>query len=143
MKAKLKDALKLAMKAKDQVKMDTIRGILSALQYEEIQKGTEDLPSEAVLAILKSETKKRNESKEFAQQAGRADELAKLDREIAAIEEFLPSQLSSEALEKIMVELKSANPGMNMGLAMKALKEQHSGKYDGKLASELAKKIFA
>ena len=143
MKATLKKELPLAMKAKDKVKVDTIRGLLSAIQYEEIQKGTEDLPADSIIAILKSELKKRKESKEFAEQAKRADESAQIDAEILVIESFLPKQLSAEELEKIIVGLKTSTPGINMGAAMKVLKDNYSGQYDGKIASEVAKKVLA
>ena len=61
MKEQLKAALKEAMKARQQVKMDTIRGLLSALQYEEMQKSVESLPAEAAVAGLKSEWNKRKD----------------------------------------------------------------------------------
>ena len=143
MKAKLKEDLKLAMKARDQLRMDTIRSLLSAMQYEEMQKGVEDLPSEAVLTILKSEIKKRKEELEFAEKAARADLNEKLLREISIIESFMPAQLDAAALEKILVDLKSQDAAINMGSAMKILKERYAGQYDGKLASDLAKKVLA
>jgi len=141
-KAKLKESLKDAMRAKDQVRMDTIRAVISALQYEEIQKGVEDLPDDAALTILKSELKKRKEEMEFAEKANRADAKEKLLKEMATIESYLPKQLSSADLEKILVELKAKDPATNMGIAMKYLKETYAGQYDGRAASETAKKIF-
>lgn len=142
MKESLKSALKEAMKARDQVRMDTIRSILSALQYEEMQKGVDDLPSDSAIAILKSELKKRREEYEFAEKAARAEAIEKLNKEISVIEGFLPSQLNAESLEKILGGLKAAEPGLNMGLAMKKLKDGYAGQYDGKMASEIAKKVF-
>ncbi len=142
MKEKLKGALKEAMKAREQVKMDTIRGLLSALQYEEIQKGVENLPSEAAVAVLKTELKKRKEEMEFAEKANRPEDVSKLHVEISVLESFLPSQLSAEVLERILIDLKAKDAGLNMGAAMKVLKDSYSGQYDGKLASELARKVF-
>lgn len=141
-KAGFKEALKQAMKARDQVRMDTIRGILSALQYEEMQKEVENLPDEAILALLKNELKKRKEEVEYAEKAQRTEDLAKLAAEIKTIEEFLPSQLTAADLEKVLLTLKAEQPGLNMGLAMKVLKEKYAGQYDGKMASELAKKLL-
>jgi len=142
MKAKLKEELRIAMKAKNQVRMDTIRSLLSAMQYEEMQKEVENLPEESILNILKSEIKKRKEEYEFAEKANRQDILEKLKVELATIEAFLPTQLGAEALEKIITDYKNGNPGSNMGGVMKLLKEQHAGQYDGKLASDIAKRIF-
>lgn len=142
MKNKLKDAVKDAMRAKDKVKLETIRGALAVIQYEEMQKGTENLPEEAIVAILKSEIKKRREELDFADKANRPELKDKLMLELAAIEAFLPKQMSAEQIEKILVDLKTATPGINLGLVMKTLKESYNGQYDGKVASEVAKKVL-
>ncbi len=143
MKLLLKEQLKEAMKAKDRVKMDTLRAALSAIQYEEMQKGTEDLPEETFHAILKNEIKKRREAIEYAEKANRLEEIETAKIEIYVLEGFLPTQLSAEQLEKELLGLKESTPGINMGQAMKALKDKFSGQYDGKLASDLAKKVFS
>ena len=143
MKVQLKSEMKDAMKAKDRVRLDTIRSILSAIQYEEMQKQTEDLAEDAILAILKAESKKRNESLEFSSNAGRDEEVTQLKREIEVIDSFLPQQLTEADLEKIISDLKSSQPDINMGGAMKELKEKYFGQYDGKLASQLAKKLLS
>lgn len=141
MKAQLKDALKVAMKAGEKVRVETIRSALSAIQYEEVAQKVDELQAAGVIEILKREIKKRKEEQEFAEKANRPEAIAKLNQEIATLEGFLPQQLSSEALEKIIAELKAQNPQINMGLIMKALKDTHNGQYDSKLASEIAKRI--
>lgn len=141
MKAQLKDALKVAMKAGEKVRVETIRSALSAIQYEEVAQKVDELPAAGVIEILKREIKKRKEEEEFAAKANRPEAIAKLHQEMATLEGFLPQQLSSEALEKIIAELKAQNPQINMGLIMKALKDTHNGQYDSKLASEIAKRI--
>lgn len=143
MKSDLQAAMKDAMKARDKGRVDTIRGILAAIQYEEMEKKTEDLSKEAILSVLQREMKKRREEVEFAEKGGRADLLPKLQEEIKVIESFLPSQLSPEKIESLLQELKAKTPGLQMGLAMKELKEKWAGQYDARIASELAKKIFA
>lgn len=142
MKERLKSELKEAMKAREQVKMDTIRGLLAALQYEEIQKGVEALPDEAAVAVLKTELKKRKEELEFGEKAARSEMIDKLKIEMAVLESFLPAQMSADAIEKLLVDLKAKNSALNMGAAMKMLKDSYAGQYDGKLASEIAKKIL-
>jgi len=140
MKEKLKDNMKIAMKAKDKVRLETVRALISAIQYEEMQKGVEDLPSDAIVAILQREVKKRNEELEYAKQADRQDLQEKLNQESAIISEFLPKQLSSEELEEAILKELQSKPDQNMGMLMKSLKENYAGQYDGKLASELARK---
>ena len=141
MKAKLKEAMKTAMKAKDKVRLETIRSVLSAFQYEEMQKGVEVLDDPSYLAIIKNYLKKRKESLEFSKQANREDEVEKLEIEAQILEEFLPSQLSSSELEKIIVQIKSEG-ATNLGEVMKKLKGQYDGSYDGKVASEIAKQVM-
>jgi uncharacterized protein YqeY len=142
MKATLKEALKTAMKAQDRLKMETIRLLLSEIQYEEMQKSVNDLgPNECTL-VLQREVKKRVEAIGFEEQANRPEAKAKLQSEIAIIEEFLPKQLSPEALERILVEYKASSAGAALSTAMKFLKEQYPGQYDGKSASEIAKRVF-
>lgn len=143
MKNRLKEDLKLAMKARDQVRVDTIRSLISELTYEEIQKGTENLPQETILGVLKTALKKRKEEMEYAEKAARAELIEKLKTEMAVIEGFLPQQLGAEALEKLIVEMKSKNPALNMGEAMKLLKDGYAGQYDGKIASDIAKRVLA
>jgi uncharacterized protein YqeY len=142
MKTHLKEALKVAMKAQNRLKMETIRSLLSEIQYEEMQKGLNDLPEADCGLVLQREVKKRHEAISFEEQAGRQDAKEKLVNEIAIIEEFLPKQLSIEAIEKILTDYKTSTAGAVMGTAMKFLKERYPGQYDGKSASEIAKKVF-
>lgn len=142
MKAILKDALKTAMKSQDKLRMETIRSILSEIQYEEMQKSVDELSSNDCSLILQRELKKRQEAIGFEEQANRPEAKEKLLGEIAIIESFLPKQLSPADLEKILVEYKSSTPGAALSTAMKFLKEQYAGQYDGKSASEIAKRVL-
>ena len=142
MKAKLQAAMKEALKAKDKVRLDTVRGVLSAIQYEAMEKKVDDLSADQSLAVIQREIKKRREEIEFATQARRDDLLEKLQQEIAALEGFLPKQLSAVELEKILVDHKTSTPAATMSSSMKMLKEGYPGQYDGKMASELAKRVF-
>jgi uncharacterized protein YqeY len=142
MKKKLKEELKVAMKAQDRLRLDTIRAVLSEIQYEEMQKSVDELSDAECLAVAQREVKKRNEALQFTEQAGRAEEKQKLLAEIAILEFFLPKQLSSEDLEKIVVGLKDSTPGASMPIVMKHLKENYAGQYDGKSASEIVKRVL-
>jgi uncharacterized protein YqeY len=142
MKVTLKESLKVAMKAQDRLRMETIRALLSEIQYEEMQKQVQDLSPTECSVVLQREVKKRQEAIGFEEQAGRQDAKTKLQKEIAIIEEFLPKQLTAAELEKALVEYKTSTPGAVMGTAMKFLKDSYAGQYDGKSASEIAKKVF-
>lgn len=142
MKADLKEQLKQAMKAKDKVRLDTIRSILSEMQYEEMQKSVDELAPNEQLAIVQRELKKRQEALTFEEQANREDAKAQLVAEIAVIEQLLPKQLSVSDLEKIVSDLKAATPDLSLNVVMKHLKETYAGQYDGKSASDVAKRLL-
>jgi uncharacterized protein YqeY len=142
MKEAIRATLKDAMKARDQVRLDTIRSILTEIQYEEMQKGIDNLPAQDTLPILQRELKKRQEAIHFSEQANRLDAIDKLKAEIAVIETFMPKQLTAEQLEGIVKEFAASTPGAAMPLAMKFLKEKYAGQYDGKIASEVAKRVL-
>lgn len=142
MKAILQQAVKDALKARDQVKLNTIRGVLSEIQYDEMQKGVDSIDEVATVAIIQRELKKRKEEIEFANQAKRDDLLTKLGQEISVLESFLPKQLSADELRATLEQLKTSGNASNMGAAMKMLKDKFSGQYDGKVASEVAKQVF-
>lgn len=141
MKTQIQTLVKEAMKRRDQVALDTLRGLLTAIQYEEISQKVEPLPNDAILAVIQREAKKLKEEKDFAIQAKREEDLAKLDAAAKVLESLLPKQMEASELEKVILTIKQEQPTANMGIIMKTLKERHGGQYDGKLASELAKKI--
>lgn len=143
MKSQLQAAMKDAMRAKDKPKLDTIRGILAAIQYEEMEKGVEPLPDVGILEVLQREIKKRREEIEFAEKANRLELVANLHADIQSIEAFLPKQLSAEEIGAIVADLRASDPSMNMGGVMKILKERYAGQYDGRVASDIVKKLCA
>ena len=62
--------------------------------------------------------------------------------EIALNQGWLPKQLSGQEIEKILQDLKAKDASLNLGSAMKVLKETYAGQYDGKTASEAAKRVL-
>lgn len=145
MKENIQSKLKEAMRERNQVRMDTLRGLITAIQYEEIhraEKGGTPPTDQDYLEVLKREVKKRKEEVEFAEKASRQDLLDKLKIEIMTIEEFLPKQLSVAELEVVVKELRSSTTSIDMGGLMKLLKEKYAGQYDGKAASEVVKKVL-
>jgi uncharacterized protein len=137
MKAKLQEAMKVAMKAKEREKLQTIRSVLSAIQYLEMEEG--DLDDKAIIGVLKSELKKRQEEQEFAQKAGRLEQLPVLEEEIATIRLFLPKQISSETIKEFIATTYPDTSGINIGVVIKSLNEAFPGQVDGKMASQIIK----
>ncbi|MGK7894625.1 MAG: GatB/YqeY domain-containing protein [Xenococcus sp. (in: cyanobacteria)] len=135
--------IKTAMKAKDKVKLETVRSIKKAILEKEVElrpSGQETLTPEQELAILSQQAKQRRDSIEQYQKGGREDLADKEAQELAIIETYLPPQLSDEELEeivtKIIADVGATSPkdmGKVMGVAMKELK----GKTDGKKVQAL------
>ncbi|MGK7945018.1 MAG: GatB/YqeY domain-containing protein, partial [Microcystaceae cyanobacterium] len=143
LKDRIGEDIKTAMKAKDKVKLETVRSIKKAILEKEVElrpSGQETLTPEQELAILSQQAKQRRDSIEQYQKGGREDLADKEAQELAIIETYLPPQLSDEELEeivtKIIADVGATSPkdmGKVMGVAMKELK----GKTDGKKVQAL------
>lgn len=142
MKEIIKDKIKDAMRAKAKVKLETLRALVSAIQYEEISKSQTELNDNDATSVLKREVKKRQEELEYAEKSSKAELSQTLKEEIQTIEDLLPKQLSAESLSAIVKEYVQKTPGANMGVIMKLLKESHNGQYDSKMASEIVKQVL-
>jgi len=102
-KEKLTQALKEAMKSRDELRKQVIRMAISAIKNAEIEKRGE-LDEPEVLAILQKEVKARHETIEGAKKAGREDLIADAEAEIAVLETYLPQALTREELVEIVKE---------------------------------------
>lgn len=147
MRNKLSAALKEALKAKETVKVSTLRLVLAAAKDREIALREEDkvLSDEDILLLLQKMIRQRQESATIYQNAGRR-ELAEQERaEIAVIEQFLPAQMNGTevraACQAIISELGAAGL-KDMGRIMNALKERHAGQMDFKQASACVKELL-
>jgi uncharacterized protein len=134
-----------ATKAGDKIRLETVRTLRAQLLEKEIEKRPNLLAPEEEISVLISAAKKRKESIEVYEKAGRLDLAEKEKSELKIIEEYLPKQLTPEeidsAVQKIVKDADAVSPkdfGKVMPLVMKELK----GKADGKLISEAVKKIL-
>ena len=139
---RLSDDLKLAMKARDQLRMDAIRMVKAALQNKEIElkKALDEAEMSRVLLTL---VKQRKESVEQYQKGKRDDLADKELKEIAIIEAYLPKALSQEEIVKIVEDaVREAGPVTmkDMGKIMKAVTAKLAGQaVDGKQLSDLVR----
>lgn len=132
--------LKEAMKSREQEKLDTLRLLKSAIGYAVIEKyGQNGTPTdEDVLAVVRKEVKKRNDSIEGFRQAGRDEMADKEEREKAILETFMPAGLSDEELDAIVkaaVAEAGATSKKDMGAVMKIAMAKAEGRADGKTLS--------
>jgi uncharacterized protein YqeY len=138
--------LKEAMKARDQLRMDTIRSIKSAVMYKEVKE--EDaagapLDEPGIVKVITSLVKQRRESIEQFQTAGRQDLVEKEGRELAILQAYLPQQLSGSELEAIVIaaiQETGATDMKGMGAVMKAVQAKAAGRAEGRTISEMVKK---
>ncbi len=144
-KEKLTQALKDAMRAKDDVAKRTIRMALAAVKNAEIDQRAE-LEESAVLAILQKEVKMRGETIDGAKQAGRDDLIAEAEAEIAVLEGFLPKGLSPEELEVIVSDAIAevgATSMREMGQVMQAVMPKVRGRADGKDVNQIVHRLLS
>src|SRR5689334_10667570 len=96
--------LKDALRAKDQVKLDVLRAMKSALKYKSVEKSQADITEEEAVAVFQTMIKQRKDSVEQFTKFDRADQAAKESREIEIIAAFLPQQLSESELNTLIAD---------------------------------------
>jgi uncharacterized protein YqeY len=92
-----------SMKAHDEVKTSTLRLLLSAFNYEKIDK-QHDLTDEEEMVVVRREAKKRKESAEMYRNAGSEDRALKEEAELKILQEYLPPEMNDDDLAKLVVE---------------------------------------
>jgi uncharacterized protein YqeY len=141
MENRIQKDLVAAMKAKDAVRLASLRGIKTAITVAKTAPNAPETLTDAdIQNIIQKLVKQRKDSAEQYIAAGR-QELA--DNEIAemnVMEEYLPKQLSEQEIrDVIMGRMVQSDVPCNMGIVMKYFKENYSGQYDGKMVSAVAK----
>lgn len=138
--------LTASLKAKDELRVSTLRMIKAALKNAEIEKRqTGGLREEDVIGVLSSLVKQRKESVEQYTKAGRLDLAEKEGREIKIIQEYLPSQLSEAELENIIktaIQETGVSSIKEMGRLMKVLMPRVKGRVDGRVVNERVRQIL-
>ncbi|WP_013325137.1 GatB/YqeY domain-containing protein [Gloeothece verrucosa] len=138
LKERLGEDIKTAMKAKDKIRLETVRSIKKALLEKEVAlrpSGQETLTPEQEIELLAQQAKQRRDSIEQFKKGGREDLAEKEALELAIIETYLPAQLSEEKLKEIIDQIitevgatSAKDMGRVMGVAVKQLKGQADGK---------------
>lgn len=144
---KVNEQITLAMKAKDDVALRTLRAIKSAILLEKTAEGFSGEMNEASeLKLLQKLSKQRKDSLSIFEQQNREDLAQKEREEIAVIDKFLPAQMSSEdlraAVQAIITQVGAASPA-DMGKVMGTASKQLAGQADGKAISEMVKAILS
>jgi uncharacterized protein YqeY len=144
LKQKLKDELKQSMLDKDSAKTSTLRMVLSAIGYYEIQKGGAgyEATDEDILAVIQKEVKQHKDSIDQFEKAGRQELVEKEKRELEILNVYLPEQMGEEEIRRLVTEAinqTSASSMADMGKVMGALTPKTKGKADGGEVSKIVK----
>jgi hypothetical protein len=149
-KARLQADLTTAMKARDEIATSTIRMVRSAITNAEVAGATAVvLTDEQVIAVLRSEAKKRVEAADVYQQAGRAESAAKERAELAVIEHYLPAAMGDDELAALVDEAVAAAAATGaegpkaMGQVIKTVRERAGASADGGRIAALVKARLA
>ena len=141
---RLSEEMKAAMRARDSLRLGTIRMARTALKNAEIE-ARQALDDAAAIKVLSTLVKQRREAAE-AYQATRPELADKEEQELLVLQEFLPAQLSEAELEEMIAKAiaeSGASSMRDMGAVMKLVTPQTTGRADGKLVSEIVRKQLA
>ena len=142
----MNEALKEAMKAKDQVRMMTLRAIKSAFLLAKTAEGASgDLSEEEELKIIKKLHKQRKDSYDIYKKEGRDDLADTEEAEMNVIAEFLPAQLDDEAIMQTVqniIESTGAESMKDMGKVMGQAMAKLGGQADGSRISAAVKELL-
>jgi uncharacterized protein len=148
LKGRLRADLYAAMRARDQVRMRTLRMALTSITNEEVAGASaRDLTDDEVVKILTREAKKRREAVEAFSAAGRADQAAAERAEGDVLAGYLPAQLTDDELAALVTAAiaETGASGMaGMGQVMKTLTARVAGRADGaRVAAEVRRRLSA
>jgi uncharacterized protein YqeY len=144
---KIDEQIKEAMKAKDADRLGVLRMLKSAMKYAVIEKyGAEgEAKDEDVLAAVRKEIKKRQDSIEAFEKGGRPDQAGKEKAEMKILEAYLPAAMSEADLEKLVKDVIAelgATDKKAMGAVMKACQTKAAGRADNRALSALVGKLL-
>ena len=148
LKERLRADLNAAMRARDQVRMRTLRLALTSITNEEVAGASaRDLSDDEIVKILTREVRKRREAAEAFSAAGRSDQAAAERAEGRVLADYLPAQLSDDELAAL-VDAAIAETGVSgmagMGQVMKTVTPRVAGRADGaRVAAEVRRRLSA
>ena len=134
--------LKDAMRAKDELKLLTIRAIKSAVKYKEVEAANKVLDEPAIVQVIVTQVKQRRDAAAEYRAANRADLAEKEEKEIALLQVYLPTQLTAEQLTAEITKAigeAAAKSMKDLGAVMKIVTPRLKGQAEGKAISDEVK----
>ena len=145
LKEQLNNAMKEAMKARDDLRLSAVRMVRAAIKNREIDSRTE-LDDQAVTDVISTLAKQRRESIRLYRDGNRIELAEKEERELAVLLEFLPAQLTPDEIDALVLRVIQeigAQGNKDMGRVMKGVTLHTAGKADGKAVSEAVRRLLA
>ncbi len=143
----INQAIKEAMMAKQKERLEALRSVKNGILLLKTDKGSShEVAPDDELKMLQKQVKQRKESADIYTQQNRPELAEKELFEATVIEEFLPAQMSPEALEMAVKEIVvrvGATSAKDMGKVMGVASKELAGKAEGKLVSDLVKKLLS
>ncbi|OGP13484.1 MAG: aspartyl-tRNA amidotransferase [Deltaproteobacteria bacterium GWA2_54_12] len=134
----------VAMKSGDKERLSTVRMLMSAIKYKEVDAHRE-LTDEETIAVISSLVKQRQDSIEQFTKGNRLDLVEKESKELEVLRTYLPPQLSEAEVRDIIkkaVAETGATGQKDMGKLMKVVMPQVKGKADGKMVNDIVKELL-
>lgn len=141
---RLQEDMKQALKARDELRLSTIRLLRSSVSYAKIEKGGE-LTDDEVLNVISKAAKQRRESIEAANKAGRREIAERENAELEILSEYLPKAMDEAEVESIAKEIIAqvgAKDLKDRGKVMGPLMKKIQGRADGKIANVVVEKLL-
>lgn len=142
---RIQSAMRDAMRARDEQRTQTLRMAMAAAQNLSIAQ-RRDLTDDEVIGVLTKQVKQRRESIAMYRDAGREDRAALEEAEAAILGEFLPQQLTEpevEALVRAAIAETGATSPADLGKVMGRVSPQTRGRADGRMVSDLVRRLLA
>jgi len=140
----IQEDLTAALKEKNELQVSTLRLLLAEIHNRKIEKQAE-LTDEDIVAVLRKEAKKRQESVEAFQKGDRQELADKESNELTILSKYLPQEMDPQELEKIVKEVISevgAQGAGDFGKVMGVVMSKVKGRIDGAKVSEVVKKLL-
>jgi len=131
-----------AMKAREALTTETLRGIKAEIMKFEVSGADKVTDEDTLIAILKRAVKQRKEAADGFNKGGKTEAAEKELEEMAIIEKYLPEQMSEEAVKAIAEEVIAQVGGDNFGKAMGAVMGRCKGQADGNVVSKVVKELL-
>jgi uncharacterized protein len=139
----LADDLTRAMKAREMPRVYVLRGLLTAVKNLKVEKRGAPLAEAELVQLVRREIRKREEAEEFAAKAGRSELVEQNRGERAMLEAYVPAPLEAAELEQTIRTIAARPDARSLGAIMSALRDGFAGRFDGRQASEIARRVLA